>query len=172
MTAAAAMPGRVLTLVPITGVGEVQQGDDLAVLISSHVSQPLCDGDVVVVTSKVVSKALGLAHRGDREAVLFEQTDRVVARRGPTQIVRTNHGLTMAAAGIDASNTAPGSFLTLPADPDLEARTIRRLLKEHTGARIAVVISDTVGRAWRSGQTDIAIGSAGLTPGNRPLRTS
>ncbi len=129
-----------------------------------HLDEPLADGDVVVVTSKVVSKAAGLAVAGDRGSLLATQTDRVVARRGQTHIVRTHSGLTLAAAGIDASNVEAGTVLPLPADPDASARDILSRLQELTGVQLGVVVTDTVGRAWRIGQTDIAIGSAGITP--------
>lgn len=151
-----------LTFRPIDGIGEIQAGDDLAALVASLAE--LADGDVVVVTSKIVSKSLGLATTRDRDELLADQTDRVVARRDQTVIVRSHHGLTMAAAGIDNSNTAPGTLLPLPPDPDGEARRVRARLRELTGRTVGVVVSDTAGRAWRVGQTDIAIGCAGLVP--------
>jgi coenzyme F420-0:L-glutamate ligase/coenzyme F420-1:gamma-L-glutamate ligase len=148
------------TVTPVTGLGEVTAGTDLAALLLSSVE--LLDGDVLVVTSKVVSKAEGRVVTGDREDALPGETDRVVARRGPTTIVRTHHGLVIAAAGIDASNTAPGTVVLLPVDPDGSARALRSRLHELAGVTVAVVVSDTSGRAWRTGQTDIAIGAAGL----------
>lgn len=150
-----------LTLEPVDGIAEILPGDDIAALIVERIS--LSDGDVVVITSKIVSKAAGLA-TDDKERLLEEQTDRVVATRGGTRIVRTHHGLTMAAAGIDGSNVESGTYLPLPPDPDASARTIRATIHQLTGKRVAVVISDTAGRAWRHGQTDIAIGCAGLLP--------
>ncbi|MCL3817693.1 coenzyme F420-0:L-glutamate ligase [Aeromicrobium wangtongii] len=147
---------------PVDGIGEVAPGDDVAALIAQHAT--LQPGDVVVVTSKIVSKAAGLATTRTKDELLADETDRVVARRGPTSIVRTHHGLTMAAAGIDNSNTAPGTLIPLPPDPDASAAALRRRLRELTGVGVAVVISDTAGRAWRVGQTDIAIGCAGLLP--------
>lgn len=151
-----------LTFEPVDGIGEVSPGDDVAAIIAER--STLAAGDVVVVTSKIVSKAAGLATSRSKDELLADQTDRVVARRGPTSIVRTHHGLTMAAAGIDNSNTAPGTLIPLPPDPDGSAAAIRHRLRELTGADVAVVISDTAGRAWRVGQTDIAIGCAGLLP--------
>ncbi|MFD1825548.1 MULTISPECIES: coenzyme F420-0:L-glutamate ligase [Mumia] len=151
-----------LTLWPVTGVGEVGPGDDLVSLLLERLDEPLRDGDVVVVTSKIVSKALGLSTAADRDCVIDAETVRVVARRGATRIVRNRAGLTMAAAGVDASNTAPGTALWLPHDPDAAARDLRVRLRRRAGVEIAVVLSDTAGRAWRRGQTDIAIGSAGL----------
>lgn len=149
---------------PVEGIGEIVPGDDLAAIIVEHLGEPLTDGDVVVVTSKVVSKAAGLATRGDREDLLEAKTDRVVARRGQARIVRTHSGLTLAAAGIDASNLEQGSVIPLPDDPDQSARDLRSRLVELAGVQLGVIITDTVGRAWRVGQTDIAIGSAGISP--------
>lgn len=147
---------------PVEGIGEVVDGDDIAALVAERTS--LETGDVVVVTSKIVSKAAGIASTASKDDLLAAETDRVVARRGETSIVRTHHGLTMAAAGIDNSNTAPGTLLPLPPDPDGSASRIRARLLEITGVRVGVVISDTAGRAWRVGQTDIAIGCAGIVP--------
>jgi coenzyme F420-0:L-glutamate ligase/coenzyme F420-1:gamma-L-glutamate ligase len=144
------------------GIGEVGAGADLAGLVISHAD--LRNGDVVVITSKIVSKALGLATSRPKADVIEETTDRVVARRAEMTIIRTTQGLTLAAAGVDASNMAPGEVLPLPPDPDAVARDVRRAIVERTGLRVAVVISDTAGRAWRIGQTDIAIGCAGLAP--------
>jgi len=159
-----------LSVLAPDGVGEVTEGSDLAALfveaLETSTAGPLQDGDVVLVTSKVVSKAEGRSRRGDRDTALAEELAapgaRVVARRGPTTIARTRHGLTMAAAGIDASNVERGTVLLLPLDPDASARALRRRLHELTGARVGVVVTDTAGRAWREGQTDIAIGAAGL----------
>jgi coenzyme F420-0:L-glutamate ligase/coenzyme F420-1:gamma-L-glutamate ligase len=142
------------------GAPEVHPGDDLAALLLPLVD--LADGDVVVVTSKVISKSEGRVRTGTREDALPGETSRVVARRGPTTIVRTRHGLTMAAAGIDASNVASGTIVLLPVDPDASARALRAAIRERTGHNVGVVVTDTAGRAWREGQTDIAIGAAGL----------
>jgi coenzyme F420-0:L-glutamate ligase/coenzyme F420-1:gamma-L-glutamate ligase len=142
------------------GVPEVRAGDDLAVLLLDVVEPR--DGDVVVVTSKVVSKAEGRVRPGTRDEALPGETARLVARRGPTAIVRTHHGLTLAAAGIDASNVEAGSVVLLPVDPDASARTLRAAVHERTGRTVGVVVTDTAGRAWREGQTDIAIGAAGV----------
>lgn len=142
------------------GLPEVTTGSDLAALISGATT--LADGDIVVVTSKVISKAEGRVRTGDRDAAIAEETVRLVARRGPTLIVRNRLGLTMAAAGVDASNVEAGSIVLLPRDPDASARALRARLHERTGATVGVIVTDTAGRAWRDGQTDIAIGSAGL----------
>lgn len=148
-----------ITCFPVTGIGEVHPGDDLVSRLAADAD--LRDGDVLVVTSKVVSKAEGRVVRGDKAEVLTRETRRVVARRGPTTIVRTHLGLVMAAAGIDASNTEPGTLVLLPTDPDASARTLRESLGAG-GPNVAVLISDTSGRAWRAGQTDIAVGAAGI----------
>ena len=148
------------------GVGEVTPGTDLGALVADALE--LSDGDVVVVTSKIVSKAEGRVRPGDDasyEAALAEETVRVVARRGATRIVRNRLGLVMAAAGIDRSNVAAGTLVLLPLDPDASARRLREDLAARLGVNVAVVITDTAGRAWRDGQTDIAIGAAGLVPG-------
>jgi coenzyme F420-0:L-glutamate ligase/coenzyme F420-1:gamma-L-glutamate ligase len=141
------------------GIGEVVEGTDLAALCAPY----LRDGDVVVITSKVVSKAEGRVVPGDREEAIRAETVRLVARRGPTSIVENHLGLVMAAAGIDASNVAPGMLVLLPLDPDASARRIREDLAV-AGLSVAVLVSDTAGRAWRHGQTDIAVGCAGLDP--------
>jgi len=156
------------TVLPVTGIGEVRPGDDLALLITA--ATPLQENDVVVVTSKVVSKAEGrlVTVTGDREQArlqaVADETVRVVARRGSTTIAQTRHGLVLAAAGVDASNVRPDELALLPLDPDASARRLRADLKRLTGLTLAVVISDTLGRPWRNGQTDCAIGVAGLAP--------
>jgi coenzyme F420-0:L-glutamate ligase/coenzyme F420-1:gamma-L-glutamate ligase len=146
------------------GFPEVAAGDDLATLLLAALGggADLADGDVVCVTSKVVSKAEGRTRVGEREAAIDEETVRVVARRGATRIVRNRLGLTMAAAGVDASNVAAGSVVLLPLDPDASARALRREVLDRTGTNVAVLVTDTSGRAWREGQTDLAIGAAGL----------
>lgn len=146
------------------GVGEILAGTDLAAEIATALS--LQDGDIVVVTSKVVSKAEGrvLPYRTalDRDAAIDGETVREVARRGPIRIVENRLGLVMAAAGVDASNLAGGTLALLPEDPDRTARVLRERLVADLGVNVAIVIADTAGRAWRLGQTDIAIGLAGL----------
>ncbi|MFF5403966.1 coenzyme F420-0:L-glutamate ligase [Streptomyces misionensis] len=144
------------------GFPEVRQGDDLAKLIAA--AEPgLADGDVVVVTSKIVSKAEGrIMEAEDRQAAIDAETVRVVARRGTLRIVENRQGLVMAAAGVDASNTPAGTVLLLPEDPDASARAIRDGLRHTLGVEVGVVVSDTFGRPWRSGLTDVAIGAAGV----------
>ncbi|MFC7327518.1 coenzyme F420-0:L-glutamate ligase [Marinactinospora rubrisoli] len=146
----------------VTGLPEIGPGDDLAGMVAAA-AQPR-DGDILVVTSKVVSKAEGRLRRMERAAAVDAEAVRVVARRGRTRIVQTRHGLVMAAAGVDASNVPPGHVLLLPEDPDASARRLRAELRDRLGVRVAVVVSDTFGRPWRVGQTDIAIGAAGLNP--------
>ena len=156
------MSDRTVSATAPDGVPEVRPGDDLVALLLPLVD--LEDGDVVVVTSKVVSKAEGRLLAGDdRDAAIEQESVRVVARRGPTTIVRTSHGLTMAAAGVDNSNVEVGMLVLLPVDPDASARRLRAGIAEHAGVNVGVVVTDTAGRAWREGQTDIAVGAAGLT---------
>ncbi len=155
-----------LTVLPVAGIPEITAGADLAGLIAAAAlaGPGLHDGDILVITSKIVSKAEGRVLRGDRESAIRAETVRVVARRGPTTISQTRHGLVMAAAGVDESNTAPGTLVLLPVDPDGSAETLRKGIGERAGARIGVVITDTMGRPWRAGQTDSAIGAAGIVP--------
>ncbi len=163
--ARSARTGSVSAFAP-DGVPEVTSGADLADLLLAALeaedSEGLVDGDIVVVTSKAVSKSEDRVVDGPREAHLAGETARVVARRGPTTIVRTHHGLTLAAAGIDASNVAAGSSVLLPRDPDASARRLRETLQRRTGCTVGVIVTDTAGRAWREGQTDIAIGASGV----------
>ncbi|MBO3682699.1 coenzyme F420-0:L-glutamate ligase [Streptomyces sp. NEAU-YJ-81] len=151
----------------LPGMPEVRPGDDLAKLIADAATSGglpgLAHGDVLLVTSKIVSKAEGrVVEATDREAAIDAETVRVVARRGRTRIVETRHGLVMAAAGVDASNTPSGTVLLLPEDPDASARAIRAGLREVLGVEIGVIVTDTFGRPWRTGVTDVAIGAAGV----------
>ncbi|MEV6010229.1 coenzyme F420-0:L-glutamate ligase [Streptomyces sp. NPDC051976] len=146
----------------VTGIGEVAAGADIAKLIAAT-GVELADGDVLLVTSKIVSKAEGrVVLADDREAAIDAEMVRLVARRGPTRIVETRHGFVMAAAGVDASNTAAGTVLLLPEDPDASARRIREGLREDLGVDVGVLVTDTFGRPWREGLTDVAIGAAGV----------
>ncbi len=146
----------------VPGVGEVEPGTDIAKLVVTS-GVALADGDVLVVTSKIVSKAEGrVVDAEDREAAIDAETVRLVARRGRTRIVETRHGFVMAAAGVDASNTPAGTVLLLPEDPDASARRIRDGLHDALGVRVGVVVTDTFGRPWREGLTDVAIGAAGV----------
>jgi coenzyme F420-0:L-glutamate ligase/coenzyme F420-1:gamma-L-glutamate ligase len=156
------------------GVPEVVAGDDLAQVVgdalagdaAGHPSHALVAGDIVVVTSKIVSKAEGRTLTADREQAITDETVRVVATRpsatGVTRIVENRLGLVMAAAGVDSSNTPGGTVLLLPVDPDASARALRARLRARFGVRLGVVVTDTAGRPWREGLTDMAIGAAGL----------
>ena len=152
-----------LTVTPVEGLPEITAGADLAGLIAGAATD-LADGDIVVVTSKIVSKAEGRVVQAGREEAIEAETVRVVARRGPTRIVETRHGLVLAAAGVDASNTSPGTVVLLPEDPDASARALLERVRALIGVDVAVIIADTFGRPWRTGQTDAAIGAAGLAP--------
>ncbi|NGO15437.1 coenzyme F420-0:L-glutamate ligase [Streptomyces sp. HC44] len=146
----------------LSGLPEIREGDDLAKLIAG--AEPgLLDGDVLLVTSKIVSKAEGrLVEAVDREAAIDAETVRVVARRGALRIVENRQGLVMAAAGVDASNTPAGTVLLLPEDPDASARAIRDGVRDALGVDVGVLVTDTFGRPWRTGLTDVAIGAAGV----------
>ena len=152
----------------IAGIPEITQGADLAALIAEAAVAPggpwLLDGDILVVTSKAVSKAEGRVVTMSRDDAIAAETVRVVARRGATTIAQTRHGLVMAAAGVDESNTAPGTVVLLPEDPDESARRLRKGLRARLGVTVGVVVTDTFGRPWRAGQTDTAIGAAGMLP--------
>ncbi|HEX2058451.1 MAG TPA: coenzyme F420-0:L-glutamate ligase [Actinomycetota bacterium] len=155
-----------IRVVPVTGVPEVGTGDDLgALLVEATASLPLQDGDVLVVTQKVVSKAEGrVVPESERAWALDVEAKRVLRRTGDMVIAETAHGFVCANAGIDASNVPGGAIVLLPLDPDASARRIRARVAALTGADVAVIVSDTFGRAWRLGQTDVAIGVAGIDP--------
>jgi len=149
----------------VEGLPEIMPGDDLAALIAGAVE--LGDGDILVVTSKIVSKAEGrIVEADDREAAILAETVRVVATRqydgGVTRIVENRQGIIGAAAGVDASNAPDGTVLLLPVDPDASARALATGIRALAGATVGVILSDTLGRPWREGQTDIAIGAAGV----------
>jgi coenzyme F420-0:L-glutamate ligase / coenzyme F420-1:gamma-L-glutamate ligase len=171
-----------LQVVPVEGLPEIGTGDDLSALIAAAVE--LVDGDVVVVTSKVVSKAEGavvelstvepsafaeeFGRRWEKDPrvveVVLRQASRVVRMAGPVLITETHHGFVCANSGVDQSSSgAAGRVVVLPADPDASAQMMRRRFAE-LGADVAVVISDTFGRPWREGQTDVAVGIAGIAP--------
>jgi coenzyme F420-0:L-glutamate ligase/coenzyme F420-1:gamma-L-glutamate ligase len=160
-----------LEVLPVDGIGEVRPGDDLAALIAGAAPW-LTDGDVLVLTSKAVSKAEGrlvqtptdpVGREAARQEAITAETVRVVASRGRTRIVQDTRGLVLASAGVDASNVEPNVLALLPVDPDASARALRAGLAAR-GLDIAVVITDTMGRPWRNGLVDVAIGSAGLAP--------
>jgi len=152
----------------LDGIGEVRSGDDLVAIIADAAADTLRDGDILVVTSKIVSKAEGrFVQADDREDAITAETVRIVAERtwpngSRTRIVESRLGIIAAAAGVDASNTPDGTVLLLPVDPDASARALATGLRQRTGAEVGVIVSDTLGRAWRDGQTDCAIGAGGV----------
>ena len=156
-----------LTVFGVGGVAEIVPGDDLPTIIATAVAGVVEPGDILAVTSKIVSKAEGrILQASDREDAITAETVRVVATRehpaGVTRIVENRLGLVMAAAGVDASNTADGTVLLLPLAPDESAASIRAAVEAEVGGPIGVVITDTAGRPWREGQTDIVIGASGV----------
>lgn len=160
------MSARELRVIPLVGIPEIEPGADLAEHIAAAAAEhELRDRDVVVVTQKVVSKAEGRIVPGtDKTEAVMEESARVLRRTpGGMTISETRHGFVCANAGVDESNVPLGSIVLLPLDPDLSARRIKARLHNLTGADVAVVISDTFGRAWRVGQTDVAIGVAGMS---------
>ena len=157
----------------LNGIGEIRAGDDLAAIIGDAAERDehgIKNGDILVVTSKIVSKAEDrFVTADDREDAITAETVRVVAQRtnpntgSTTRIVENRLGIVQAAAGVDASNTPEGTVLLLPEDPDASARALAAALRERFGVDVGVLVSDTLGRAWRDGQIDQAIGSAGVT---------
>ncbi|WP_306796428.1 coenzyme F420-0:L-glutamate ligase [Nocardia sp. XZ_19_369] len=159
-----------LRILPITGLPEFRPGDDLAAHIADRAPW-LTDGDVLVVTSKIVAKVEGRIvdvpldpeqRDAARRALVEQEAVRVLARKGRTLITENKLGIVQAASGIDGSNVEQGELVLLPADPDASAKGLRSALAERLGVQVAVVVTDTMGRAWRNGQTDAAIGAAGL----------
>ena len=164
-----------LSVIPVLGIGEVRPGDDLAGVLAPGLAAPdgtgapwVVDGDVLVVTQKVVSKAEGRIVPIDpddpaaKAALVESESVRVLRRRGDLLITETAHGFVCANAGIDLSNVDAGTAALLPVDPDRSARRIREALAHRLGVTLAVVVSDTFGRTWRNGVTDVAIGIAGI----------
>jgi coenzyme F420-0:L-glutamate ligase/coenzyme F420-1:gamma-L-glutamate ligase len=158
-----------LEILPVVGIGPVSPGDDLAALLESAL-EPLApvSGDVLVVTHKIVSKAEGaiVQIEGDEEQfrkhLIESEAVSIVRRRGDLIIAETKHGFICANAGIDRSNAAPGTMILLPEDPDRSAHRIRTKLERHFSIELPVIISDTFGRPWRKGLTDVAIGLSGI----------
>lgn len=160
-----------LTIVPIAGVPEIRPDDELAELLADAAADqetPLVDGDCVVVTQKIVSKAEGRLVELDpddpdaRRRLIEAESTRILRRRGELIISETRHGFVCANAGVDLSNTPQGVAALLPVDADRSARHVRDALRARRGVEVAVIISDTFGRPWRLGLTDVAIGVAGL----------
>ena len=161
--------GRV-EILPVTGLGEFRPGDDLAGALA-EAAPWLIDGDIVVVTSKVVSKCEGRIVAAPRDAderdalrrkLIADEAVRVLARKGRTWITENRLGLVQAAAGVDGSNVDTGELALLPVDPDASAAALRAQIAARLGVRVAVLITDTMGRAWRNGQIDLAIGASGI----------
>jgi len=157
-----------LEIFGVDGIGEITRGTDLAALICE--SAALANGDVVVVTQKIVSKAEGAMVEVDpsdplsHKPIVERESVRILRRRGDLIISETRHGFVCANAGIDLSNVDRGWAALLPEDPDRSARRIRDGIRGVAGLEVAVIVSDTFGRTWRRGVTDVAIGSAGLLP--------
>jgi coenzyme F420-0:L-glutamate ligase/coenzyme F420-1:gamma-L-glutamate ligase len=158
----------VLQIWALEGIPEITPGVDLVALVAEAAASTLQDGDILIVTSKIVSKAEGrIIAADDREDAITAETVRLVASRTSpgghmTRIVENKLGIVSAAAGVDASNTPHGTVLLLPLDPDASARALAAGLRMQLGVKLGVIISDTLGRAWREGQTDSAIGAGGV----------
>ena len=160
-----------LSIIPISGMPEINAGDELAVQIADHASTqgtPLRDGDCVVVTQKVVSKAerrlvpLDPEDLAARRALVESESVRIVRRRGDLIISETRHGFVCANAGVDLSNVESGWAALLPVDADRSAKHVRDALRARADVDVAVIVSDTFGRPWRRGLTDVAIGVCGI----------
>lgn len=157
-----------LSIIAVAGLPEVSTGDDLPKLLAEH--SRVIDGDVLVVTQKVVSKAEGQIVAIDTDdprghnAIVEDESVRILRRRGELIISETTHGFVCANAGVDLSNVESGMAALLPVDSDRSARRIRDVIRAEKSVVIAVIISDTFGRPWRRGVTDVAIGSAGIGP--------
>lgn len=155
-----------LSIIPVEGIPEVSAGADLAAMIAE--AADLVDGDVIVVTQKVVSKAEGMIEAVDpddplsHKEIVERESVRILRRRGDLIISETKHGFVCANAGVDLSNVERGYAALLPEDSDRSARRIRDALKARFGVDVAVIVSDTFGRTWRRGLTDVAIGCAGI----------
>ena len=164
------MSKRNIEIIPVYGLPEFKKNDDLIEILTTTLknnSETLLNGDVVIVTQKIISKIEDRAvdlKVTDINEVLKEESTQILRKRGETVIARTRHGFICANAGIDKSNIDKGYALLLPVDPNKTANTIRRKIKADFDLDIAVIISDTFGRAWRKGQTNVAIGSSGIEP--------
>ena len=164
------MSKRNIEIIPVYGLPEFKKNDDLIEILTTTLknnSETLLNGDVVIVTQKIISKIEDRAvdlKVTDINEVLKEESTQILRKRGETVIARTRHGFICANAGIDKSNIDKGYALLLPVDPNKTANTIRSKIKAKFDLEIAVIISDTFGRAWRKGQTNVAIGSSGIEP--------
>src|SRR5210317_158408 len=164
------MSKRNIEIIPVYGLPEFKKNDDLIEILTTTLknnSETLLNGDVVIVTQKIISKIEDRAvdlKVTDINEVLKEESTQILRKRGETVIARTRHGFICANAGIDKSNIDKGYALLLPLDPNKTANTIRIKIKAEFDLDVAVIISDTFGRAWRKGQTNVAIGSSGIEP--------
>ena len=164
------MSKRNIVIIPVHGLPEFKKNDDLIEILTTTLknnSETLLSGDVVIVTQKIISKIEDRAvdlKVTDINEVLKEESTQILRKRGETVIARTRHGFICANAGIDKSNIDKGYALLLPVDPNKTANTIRIKIKAEFDLDVAVIISDTFGRAWRKGQTNVAIGSSGIEP--------
>ena len=164
------MSKRNIEIIPVYGLPEFKKNDDLIEILTTTLknnSETLLNGDVVIVTQKIISKIEDRVvdlNVTDINEVLKDESTQILRKRGETVIARTRHGFICANAGIDKSNIDKGYALLLPVDPNKTADTIRRKIKAEFDLDIAVIISDTFGRAWRKGQTNVAIGSSGIEP--------
>ena len=151
-----------ISITGLLGIPEISTGDDLALVIS-NLDFEFQSGDILVITSKIVSKSEGrLIAADDRKAATRNESKRILAQRGETVISETHHGFVMAAAGVDMSDVPAGFVALLPENPDESARRIKNYFQSNLGINLGVVITDTFGRAWRDGLIDLAIGVAGL----------
>ncbi len=158
-----------LTILPVPGIGDVAPGDDIATIVLDALETSgigIRDGDVLVITHKIISKAEGriadVPADADYRRLAEKEASSIVRRRGDLIITITEHGFICANAGVDRSNVAPGKAVMLPHDPDRSAHRIRTRIEHATGTEIAVIVSDTFGRPWRRGLTDVAIGVSGM----------
>ena len=164
------MSKRNIEIIPVYGLPEFKKNDDLIEILTTTLksnSETLLNGDVVIVTQKIISKIEDRAvdlKVTDINELLKEESTQILRKRGETVIARTRHGFICANAGIDKSNIDKGYALLLPVDPNKTANTIRIKIKAEFDLDVAVIISDTFGRAWRKGQTNVAIGSSGIEP--------
>ena len=156
-----------IEIIPVTGLPEFKSNDDLVEILSNTLNDPLMENDILIITQKIISKienrTVNLQEKEFSE-VLKEEATQIIRKRGETVIARTKHGFICANAGIDKSNIEQGYALLLPEDPDKTAYKIRKQIFGRNSTNVAVIISDTFGRAWRKGQTNVAIGCSGIEP--------
>ena len=161
-----------IEIIPVTGLPEFKSNDDLVEILSNTLSNPVMENDILVITQKIISKienrTVNLQDK-DFSEVLKDEATQIIRKRGETIIARTKHGFICANAGIDKSNIEQGYALLLPEDPDKTAYKIRKQLFSRNSINVAVIISDTFGRAWRKGQTNVAIGCSGIEPSSKTV---